>query len=255
MLKPLSRRAVVGLSAVGVFVALGAVFALTNAGAVPRATFTTVNTHYDGSGHCQNGNPQVNCNIYEAAQYVWLNGGPAIAALGDGTFLFAVVQPGGQQNPNDGSPGLLSTDKYSNRTFTVSGGKLSYSGTHAFDDNKIRLIPFAATPNPGGENILVICRLDDGVPVTPRDCKYDAFKVKGNGSTDTTTAQGSTTTTNNTSTSTTTTTIGGPTTTTTTSPEEESTTTTTVESPTTTNPGATTTTTSPEDTTTTTIDF
>ena len=224
MLKLLSRRAVVGLSALGVSVMSGALFALSTAGAVPRATFTTVNTHYDGSGHCQNGNPQVNCNIYEAAQYVWLNGGPAVAQLGDGSFVFAVVQPGGQQNPNDGSPGLLSTDPYTNRTFSVSGGKLSYNGTHAFDDNKIRLIPFAATPNPGGENILVICRLDNGIPVSPRDCKYDAFKVKGNGSTDTTAPQGSTTTTSNPNEDTTTT-VAGETTTTTT----EATTTTTIE--------------------------
>jgi hypothetical protein len=249
MLKPLSRRAVVGLFAVGVFLMSGKIVALTNAGAVPRAAFTTVNTHFDGSGHCQNGNPQVNCNIYEAAQYVWLDGGPAIAELGDGTYLFAVVQPGGQQNPNDGSPGLLSTDPYTNRTFSVLDGKLSYSGTHAFDDNKIRLIPFAATPNPGGENILAICRIGDGVPVSPRECKYDAFKVKGNGSTDTTTLQGSTTTTNSTSSTTTTTTVEGETTTTTT---EESTTT-TVESPATTIPEETTSTT--EATTTTTIDF
>jgi hypothetical protein len=251
MMKPLSRRAVVGLFVVGACFMSGAVVALTSAGAVPRAAFTTVNTHFDGSGHCQNGNPQVNCNIYEAARYVWLNGGPAIAELGDGTYLFAVVQPGGQQNPNDGSPGLLSTDPYTNRTFSVSGGTLSYSGTHAFDDNKIRLIPFADTPNQGGENILAICRIGDGVPVSPRDCKYDAFKVKGNGSTDTTTPQGSSTTTSSTSSSTTTTTVSGETTTTTT-PNEESTTT-TIESPATTVPQDTTSTT--EATTTTTIDF
>jgi hypothetical protein len=144
---------------------------------------------------------------------------------------------------------LLSTDPYTNRTFSVSGGKLSYNGAHAFDDNKIRLIPFAATPNPGGENILAICRIGDGVPASPRECKYDAFQVKGNGSTDTTTPQGSTTTTNSTSSTTTTTTVEGETTTTTT---EESTTT-TVESPATTIPEETTSTT--EATTTTTIEF
>ncbi|HTL83867.1 MAG TPA: hypothetical protein VL856_01700 [Acidimicrobiia bacterium] len=252
MLKPLSRRAITCLIAVGVLMATSAVVALTNAGAVPRAAFTTVNTHFDGSGHCQNGNPQVNCNIYDAAQYVWLNGGPAIAELGDGTFVFAVVQPGGQQNPNDGSPGLLSTDKYTNRTFSVSGGKLSYNGTHAFDNNKIRLIPFAATPNPGGENILAICRIGDGVPVSPRDCKYDAFKVKGNGSTDTTTPQGSTTTTTSNPNESTTTTIVGETTTTTT---EQTTTSTTVEAPTTTTTTPEDTTSTTESTTTTTIEF
>jgi hypothetical protein len=54
-------------------------------------------------------------------------------------------------------------------------------GTHEFDSNKIRLIDYADTPNPGGVYILAICSLGDGgddYPVTPSDCKYDAFKIQ-----------------------------------------------------------------------------
>ena len=32
---------------------------------VTGAGFTTVNEGVDGAGHCQNGNPSVNCNIYD----------------------------------------------------------------------------------------------------------------------------------------------------------------------------------------------
>ena len=249
MLKTRSRRAATIAIGVAGFALVGASFALTNAVAAPRAAFTTVNSHFDGGGHCHNGNPQVNCNIYDGARYVWLNGGPAVAELGDGTYLFAVLQPGGQPDPNDGSPRLLSTDPYTNRIFSVVSGTMSYNGTHAFDQNKIRLIPFAETPNNSGENILAICRIDNGVPVSPRDCKYDAFKVAGDGSTDTTTPQGSTTTTRSSTSSTTT--ISTTSSTTTTTPTGESTTTTPVESPTTTIADDTTSTTKSTSTTTT----
>ncbi len=46
------------------------------ASAVTGAGFTNVNESLDGTGHCQNGNPNINCNIYDGKQYVWLNGGP-----------------------------------------------------------------------------------------------------------------------------------------------------------------------------------
>src|SRR5207249_4556863 len=42
----------------------------------------------------------------------------------------------------------------------------------------IRLAPYADTTNPGGVYIMAICSLAKGYPVEPRDCKYDAFKVK-----------------------------------------------------------------------------
>lgn len=159
---------------------------------VSGAAFTTVNEGVDGTGHCANGNPNVNCNIYDGKQYVWMNGGPVSADLGDGSYFFAVLVPGGQgnnsdANPNDGTDKNLSSpnDAYTNRTFTVSGGTVSYGGTHNFDSNKIRLMPYDDTTNNGGVYILAICSLADAdanaayAPgVDPSDCKYDAFKIQ-----------------------------------------------------------------------------
>jgi hypothetical protein len=147
---------------------------------VTGAAFTTVNESADGTGHCKNGNPNVNCNIYDGKQFVWLNGGPSTAYVGDGSYFFAVLEPGGQADPNDGGAKNLSDDSdlYGNRTFSVSGGAVSYSGSHELDSNKIRLADYADTSNPGGVYILAICSLADGYPVKPSKCKYDAFKVK-----------------------------------------------------------------------------
>jgi hypothetical protein len=146
---------------------------------VTGAAFTSVNEGVDGTGHCQNGNPNTNCNIYDGKQYVWMNGGPATAYVGDGDYFFAVLDPGGQANPNDGSAKNLSDafDAYGNRTFSVLGGTVSYGGSHDFDSNKIRLADYADTSNPGGVYILAICSLADGYPVDASSCKYDAFKV------------------------------------------------------------------------------
>jgi hypothetical protein len=179
------------LRAFGLMVAL--LVALTAAGSafadkpVTGAAFTTTNTNADGTGHCQNGNEDVNCNIYDGKEFVWLNGGPSTAYVGDGDYFFAVLEPGGQgnnsdANPNDGTAKNLSDDydAYTDRTFSVSNGSVSYSGPHASDSNKIRLMPYADTSNPGGVYILAICSLgDDGkqYPVNPSDCKYDAFKI------------------------------------------------------------------------------
>ena len=150
---------------------------------VSGAAFTTVNESVDGTGHCKNGNPNVNCNIYDGKEFVWLNGGPSTAYVGDGDYFFAVLEPGGQggnDNPNDGTPKNLSDDHdaYTNRTFSVSSGTVSYNGSHDFDSNKIRLMPYDDTSNPGGVYILAICSLADGYPVNPSDCKYDAFKIQ-----------------------------------------------------------------------------
>ena len=170
----------------------------------PPATFSTVNTGVDGVGHCKNGQPDaetvVNCNIYDGKEYVWLNGGPENAKLADGTYFFAVLVPGGQHDPNqaaeknlsdtsaapydaealnaDGSA-IPSGDARSNRTFTVSGGVVTYGGSHDFDSNKIRLMPYDDTTNNGGVYILAICRIStEDELVDPKVCKYDAFKVQ-----------------------------------------------------------------------------
>src|SRR5512138_2679654 len=142
------------------------------AGAVSGAAFTTFNAHVDGAGKDVCKNSAINCNIYGAKEYVWLNGGPTANGLGpDGQYFFSVLVPGGQPDPNDGGAKNLSDDYdcYLNRTFTVANGEVSlYTGTHWLDDGKngpkpnntvpfIRLFPYADTTNPGGVYILAIC--------------------------------------------------------------------------------------------------
>jgi hypothetical protein len=165
---------VLGLALVGVAIPASSLAIVAGAG------FTTVNEAQDGSGHCQNGNPNVNCNIYDGKQFVWLNGGPVTGQISPGTYFFAVLEPGGQHDPNDNGTNNLSDDfdAYTNRTFTKNNdGTVTYGGTHDFYNPKIRLAPYADTSNPGGVYILAICSLASGYPVDPRDCKYDAFKV------------------------------------------------------------------------------
>jgi hypothetical protein len=161
------------------------------------AAFTTTNTAVDGTGHCKNGNEDVNCNIYDGKSFVWLTGGPGSSGLADGDYVFAVLAPGGQggnRNPNDGTPKNLSDlsptsntgagDAWTNRVFSVASGVISYAGTHDYANNKIRLMPYDDTPNPGGVYIMAICNLagrdlsaTNQPGVDPSICKYDAFKV------------------------------------------------------------------------------
>ena len=185
-------------------------FALSGGG-VSGANFTTTNPSWDRPKAgtkpelCLHGqDPQagaINCNIYGAKPYVWLNGGPLAAGLESGTYFWAVLEPGGQPNPNDaavvkGGKNLSDdTDPYTNRTFTwtKAGSVIAYAGTHDWDKttNKIRvgvkppLVDrgpdwFANTTNRGGVYILAICRISapSSYPVDPRDCKYDAFKIE-----------------------------------------------------------------------------
>jgi len=199
----MSKRTIIILALMTVVVlSLGMVIA---ASAVSGAAFTTFNPWVDGAFKEVCKNTMINCNIYGAKPDVWLNGGPAANGLGpDGEYFFAVLVPGGQPDPNDGGVKNLSDDfdAHTNRQFTVTNGEVSfYGGSHdqdsgdtldanrpfcssprgcAPDDNPpfIRLFPYADTTNPGGVYILAICSLADGYPVEPRDCKYDAFKVK-----------------------------------------------------------------------------
>ncbi|HEY8720614.1 hypothetical protein [Pengzhenrongella sp.] len=154
---------------------------------VTGGTFTTTNPGVDNvvdtSDKCLNGNELVNCNLYTGKDFVWLTGGPDAASLGNGTYFFAVLDPGGQANPNDGSLKNLSdgaNGDYQTRTFTITDGAISYTGSHDFSDNKIRLAPYDDTSNQGGVYIMALCKLDDSntYPVNADSCKYDAFKVR-----------------------------------------------------------------------------
>jgi hypothetical protein len=145
------------------------------------AVFTTVNENKDGPDHCKNGQPDINCNIYDGKQFVWMSGGPATAGLADGSYFFAVLDPGGQQDPNDGSAKNLSSphDTYLDRSFSISNGVVTNLGTHDFDNNKIRLMDYNDTSNPGGEYVMAVCALPPvGSQADPSACKYDAFKVQ-----------------------------------------------------------------------------
>jgi hypothetical protein len=147
-------------------------------GAVSTSTNETATV---GNGACLHGTP-VNCNIYASADDVWLSGLPSSAALGDGTYFFAVLKPGAQPDPQDGGVGNLSSphDSFVDRTFTIVGGTLTYAGPHQFQNNEIELSPFDPTPNPGGVYILAVCQLDSPTSTSAVDassCKYDAFKV------------------------------------------------------------------------------
>jgi hypothetical protein len=188
-----------------VFAALAALFIVPTAFGAAISSTTNPAADNGGTGSpvlCLNGGPganvppgAVNCNIYTAKSYVWLSGLPDSASLDPGTYFFAVLDPGGQRNPNDGTVKNLSdpTDPWTNRTFTIdSFGNLTTPGTHDVAGNRIRVgvSPaqvsggpdwFADTSNPGGVYILAVCALPDPVTgspgVTPSDCKYDAFKV------------------------------------------------------------------------------
>jgi len=199
----MNKKQIIILSLVGMLVlTLSVVIA---ASAVSGAAFTTYNPWVDGDFKDICKNSQINCNIYGTKPDVWLNGGPSANGLGpDGEYFFAVLVPGGQPDPNDGGAKNLSDDfdAYTNRQFTVTDGEVSfYDGSHDQDSGDtldssrnfchsprgcspddappfIRLFPYADTTNPGGVYILAICSLQSGYPVEPRDCKYDAFKVK-----------------------------------------------------------------------------
>lgn len=180
---------------------------------VSGAGFTATDPSVDRMGGTDGGDPKLcfngqdlqagtnNCNLYGAKPYVWLNSGPATAGLESGDYFWVVVAPGGQPTVKDGSAKNLSddTDNYDNRTFhwDKATGTVSYSGTHEFDQTSQKLrvgvkpptgtTPnwfngtdwFADTPNSGGVYILGICSLDGGYAnVTPKSCKFDAFKIR-----------------------------------------------------------------------------
>lgn len=174
--------------------------------AATGAVNTTYDTTVDGTGHCLHGSI-INCNAYDGKQYVWLSGSPIAAALGPGTYFFAVGDPGYQRDPNDGAQDLLSCastgDPWTNRVINVdSTGVMTlnstFTSTHSFDPTytdghsaaygAIRLGLgscgwYATTSNPGGVYILAVCQINPSTynpisnPVDPRSCKYDAFKV------------------------------------------------------------------------------
>lgn len=187
------RRIVCGL-AVAAFAAAAALVPL-KAHAPSGAIFTTL---ADGS--------EVNYNIYQAKEDVYLDGGPGpgapqgAAGLDDGVYVFQVTDPSGKT--------LLSTDPAGCRLFTVSGGIIVSTAPSScphvpgtdVDHNAVtvQLMPFNDTPNPGGEYKVWVTLLDDYAckddltvvdcgpkrhgaahGFVPRHTKTDNFKVSG----------------------------------------------------------------------------
>ncbi len=189
------------------------------ASGVSGATFTTNNLIVDNPDPnnpvttCLNGNGDanaINCNIYADKQFVWLTGGPTSggSALENGTYFFAVLDPGGQKNDvNDGQRASTyggdvnanknlsdEHDAYTNRTFVVQDGRIiSYGGSHEkfnvgtaeAPDYMIRLMDYSDTQNHGGEYDMAICQIGPeydpsakATAVSAATCKYDNFKVR-----------------------------------------------------------------------------
>ncbi len=208
MKKRFRLRTFAGLTTLAALAATVTMILAGGAGAVVAgAGFTTTNIPPDPTNSCFNGPGLVNCNIYAAKSAVWINGGPTngTSALSDGTYFFVVGVPGGElcgvDDGTDGSALAPPTpcpennlsddfDAYTNRTFTVVNHHIStYSGSHDFENGKIRLMPYSDTTNPGGEYFVGICQYtpDDSAtpdineltyPVASSSCKYDNFKIK-----------------------------------------------------------------------------
>jgi hypothetical protein len=182
-----------GSLAVVVFVAAALVSLRANAPS--GAIFTTV---VDGS--------EVNYNIYQAKEDVYLDGGPGpgapqtAAGLDDGVYVFQVTDPSGKT--------LLSTDPVECRQFTVQNGIITSTAPSSCPHSTgtdvdhgaltVQLFPFNDTPNNGGEYKVWVTLLANYVCANdlskvdcgpkkqgaahgfvPRYSKTDNFKVRG----------------------------------------------------------------------------
>jgi cysteine-rich repeat protein len=147
---------------------------------------------------CLHGNGNgINCNQYRSKEDVYVNGGPVAARMTDGLYYFTVLTPGAQHdgfyqgaegNLSDdvarGENDLGSGDSIDARTVRIEGGQIVENlGTHAVGSTPngklaVQLYPFDDTANPGGVYILALCERG---ATSPKDCKFDAFKVDEEG--------------------------------------------------------------------------
>ena len=156
----------------------------STADALAKAAFTT----FIDAEQCLHGSGNgINCNHYASKPGVYMNGGPVGNVLPDGEYYFTVLVPGSQNGGYvDDAPGNLSTpdggDKDA-RKFSMVNGEVVNEGTHFSDDgtpngkHAIQLWPFDDTTNNGGVYILAVCKWFEDRWPTPRECKYDMFKV------------------------------------------------------------------------------
>lgn len=122
-----------------------------------------------------------NQNIYENKSDVYLNGGPQnlnANGLPDGHYYFQVTDPSGKY--------LLSTDSAYDRVLQVVSGRIYghvAPGTHAdglLDTNNnsipVQLIPFADTPNNGGEYKVWLIPVELATPYPSSGPPKDRFR-------------------------------------------------------------------------------
>lgn len=197
MKRSIGSRRLAGLTTVAVGVCTALLLLTSGAFAGGNAGYTTFDATQGG---CNDGPNGVDCNNYDAKEDVYMNGGPATGAgLDDGTYYFAVLVPGYQNdgfiqgndgNLSDATAGATSGDAGSgdtvaDRTFTIStvlGQKvLSYSGSHGTGTSPngqfiVQLVPYDDTSNNGGVYILAICEVG---ATSPSQCKFDAFRISG----------------------------------------------------------------------------
>ena len=142
-------------------VAVGAALVPSNAALAHAPSGAIFTTLPDGS--------EVNFNIYADKDDVYLDGGPGqgapqtAAGLDDGTYVFQVTDPSGKT--------LLSQDAARCRQFTVVGGVISgvvATGCEHLTGIDVdhgavtvQLMPYADTPNPGGEYKAWVTTVED----------------------------------------------------------------------------------------------
>src|SRR4051812_30897852 len=140
--------------------------------------YPTINKTWDINAICLSFG--FDCSSFVDKWQAWTNAGPdEDMLLPDGQYVFAVLDDW-DADPNDGGVGNLSTsDSMANRTFTVSGGKIStYNGSHGYmtdyydrSEKKIQLAPFGdnSKTQDSGIYTVAICKKK-----TTRYSKHDS---------------------------------------------------------------------------------
>src|SRR3954469_9641263 len=148
--------------------------------------YPVINQTWDINAICQSFG--INCSSFVDKWQAWTNAGPDDdMLLPDGTYFFAVLDDE-DGDPNDGGSGNLSaSDTMSNRTFTVSSGKISsYGGNHGYgvdyydrNEKKIQLAPFGdnSKTSSNGNYTMAMCKksTQSGHHYTKTDCSYHVF--------------------------------------------------------------------------------
>src|SRR4051812_25585828 len=111
--------------------------------------YPTINKTWDINAICLS--LGFDCSAFLDKWQAWTNAGPdEDMLLPDGNYFFAVLDDPDADMNDGGSGNLSNSDSMGNRSFSVSGGKISsYSGSHGYvtdywdrNEKKIQLAPF-----------------------------------------------------------------------------------------------------------------